>query len=354
MPWDKKARDRVFELNLADQPENVIVRTVTREQGCNDKTVRRCFTALCLIVAQRDRVPEHSLKYLQDRATMLEVTEHYLTELRYAYTMFLDRHSIQPSVWNQHWMDLADVVTSLRGTGVWALANLDLATWWSRKDADPTWPIGGAKVTRFPGNKMSVALDEEALPEWAMLQQHLPNDPMWRAAEAWRASAAEDTAARIDLFSAISNRIEALEEDGGLGIALSDDLLGAGAPDPCVSLHYAFHLHRHLLGGLFSSREQDMEADGFRQSGSDLDILYLHGDPVVKSADSELRRRATEFFVSSQRTLRELPQARKTRGCWLRNRELEQALHAHAERVAALSGLPVGSRCASCPILVHG
>ena len=353
MPWDHKAQDHVFELNLAGQPEKEIVRLVTRKYGVADKTVRRCFSGLCLIVAERDRVPDSRLRYLQQRATLLEVTEGYLLNLRHAYSMFLDRHSILPSVWHQHWMDLTAVVSSLRGTGVWSLADFDLAVWWSRINADRTWPIGGAKVTRASGNKMSVALDAEALPQWAMLQQHLPDDPMWRAAEAWKVSAARDAAARIGLLSAISRQIKASKQDQGLEFALVDDLLSAGAPDPGVSLRYAFDLQRGVLGGLVSSGEKVVEPGDFKQYESNPDIRYMDGIPMVKSAESKSRERGAEFFVRSQRTLRALPRARTARASWLRNRQLEDALHAQIERVAGLSGLPIGSRCDGCPIPVR-
>ena len=137
MSWGPEVRKKVFDFYLQGSPEKEIVKVLRRGWSVDEKTVRRCLTGLDMIEETTE-----SADGIKDRFERLGGTEHYLVDLRRAYSAY-KRRELGDNFGGstaEHRKTLNPPLADLQGIGPIEIHDLDLATLYSRP-ADPIGPL---------------------------------------------------------------------------------------------------------------------------------------------------------------------------------------------------------------------
>ena len=252
----------------------------------------------------------------------------------------------------EHRHTLMVPLLDLRGVGQTDVHDYDLATWYSRPE-DHWWPIPKGQAHRGFKGGVTVRLDAEEMLEWKYVAQHLPEDPVWAAAEGWKRAVAADLSARLRLLKAIIHRIEKPEEKGGLGLPVELQMKPYGTPErSAVGLKYAFTICDQVLSGSLGLRHGAIKKEAFRVIAGlkDSNILYLGDYPAISSPDEVVRDGAINFLLDAQKSLVSLDAVVAATRAYSEAKVETGKVKEHVNRLRLDVAFPKGTTCDACRV----
>ncbi len=241
----------------------------------------------------------------------------------------------------RHRSDLVEVVIpELKGINVFPARDLDLAIFWSRP-SEPSWPIGSGKLERQTRGRLGIRLFIEEKLEWAYLRQHMKDDPVWDAVDAWKQAMVMDLTARFGLLDKI-----VAETQSRIGLPVLDDLVDLGNDKDALGLYYAYTLYDQVFSRavgitLSSKRREDFTFEP-------PNVTRLGGYMVVRSHDLSLRTLAISYLLDAQVSLVELTETQAARAAYEAVLSITDSVKNHSERIRLAVAFPEGSTCDGC------
>ena len=277
-------------------------------------------------------IPEGEIKRLQGDAAE---TEQQLTSFPQA----------PPTDKGIHWNDLMPVLLDLQGVEPLPVDSEDLATWHFRPK-EPSWPITRGRVCRHKNGTLGIQLPVEQKLEWAYLRQHLSDDPVWDAIEAWKQAMAEDLGARMAILRGITPLIEKPEAQGGLGLSVVPDIMKRSENEAAVDLYYVFTIYRQVLAqslglSLVAKRKEEFLSEA-------PDTVHLGGRPVIAAPNAALRGQAVDFLLQAQDKFVSIEEAQTAKVCYREGEQRTDELKRHLDRLRLARAFPAGTLCDGC------
>ena len=342
MVWDRYAQRRVIALIDRGLEEKDIVAEVTRDFGCNDKSVRKCVGALQVRDLRRSNAPGRELESAEDRFFGgLGGTAHYLRELDSAVTAL---HEARDSpAGREHRKNLLAALLNLKGVGPLPLRDTDLMMLMASDRSH--WPIAkGELLKEGSGRSWGVKLDVESTHRWLYVEQHLRGNPFLAHVDHLKKAIADDLAARLSLMSGIADRVGMPAPDG---IELEViDFDASVEEQEGVHPYFIFTLYDQLLSRALDLSLLAKRRDEFRSETRGTD--HLGGWPVVSSPDPVRRATSIDYLVAAQERLAGLPVVELAADAY---REAEQAaklIEWDLDGMEADAGLFAGNYCDGC------
>lgn len=319
MVWDRSAQRRVIALVDRGLEEKDIVAEVTRDFGCDDKSVRKCVGALQVRVLRRTNAPGRELESAEERFFgRLGGTAHYLRELDSAVTALHEARDAP--VGREHRKLLLAALLNLKGVGPLPLRDTDLMMLVAAERSH--WPIArGQLLKESSDGSWGVKFGVEGTHRWLYVEQHLRGNPFLSHLDHLKKAIAGDLAARLSLMSGIADRV-GMPAPEGVELEVID--FDASVEEQRgVHPYFIFTLYDQLLSRALDLSHLAKRREEFRSETRGTD--YLGGRPVVSSPDPARRATSIDYLVAAQEQPMELP-------------EVELAANAHraAEQAAKL------------------
>lgn len=236
------------------------------------------------------------------------------------------------------------VIPELKGIDVLPARDFSLATWYLRT-GETTWPIARGRIEREPGGRLTVRLYVEGKLEWEYLRQHLKDDPVWRALDAWKRAVTRDVSMRLSLLGQIVDRIK-----DEIGLPVLENLGAAREESSAVDLYYAFTIYDQVFCRVLGVALTPKRKDEFMLEMPN--TIYLGGRPVVRSPDPALRIKAINFLLQAQTAFVELPRALEVKRAYKRVQDRTGEIKKHADRIRLSVAFPDGSKCEGCKFAI--
>jgi excisionase family DNA binding protein len=239
----------------------------------------------------------------------------------------------------KHRNDLLDpVIPELKGIDVFGALDSGLATWYARPH-ETSWPIARGKVERRNGGRLAIRLFVEEKLEWAYLRQHLQNDELWTAIDAWKRTMTRDIGLRLTLLGQIVRRIES-----GTGLKVSE--LGSAGKGSGIDIYYAYSIYDQVFCKVIGIRLGLIQKDQFAFDAPN--TMRLGGQPVIRHQDANMRTKAVDFFLDAETSLVDLPEAGKAKNAYEDAQQKTEEVKRHADRIRLTVAFLQGSACDAC------
>ena len=231
------------------------------------------------------------------------------------------------------------VIPELKGIDVFPPRDFDLAIFWSRPH-EPHWPISKGTINRQDSGPMVCLAVEEKL-EWTYLRQHLKNDPIWDAIDAWKQAMVTDFTARSGLLDKIAAEIQAK-----IGLPVLEDLGYSGNDKDGLGLYYAYTLYEQVFSRAVGIplAPKCMEDFSFESPR----VTRLGGYILVHSHDPSIHTLAVDYLLQAQVSLVELTETRAARAAYEEVLSRTVLVKKHSERIRLAVAFPEGSTCDGC------
>lgn len=226
---------------------------------------------------------------------------------------------------------------------VFPTRDFDLAIFWSRPN-ELGWPISKGRMKRHDSGFIVQLAVEEKL-EWAYLRQHLKDDPIWDAINAWKQAMVMDLTARFGLLDKI-----VAETQSRIELPVRGDLTGSESDQDALGLYYAYTIYDQVFSRVVGILLSPKRKEEF--SFEEPNVTRLGGYMVVCSHDLSLHEKAIDYLVGAQVSLAELPETRAVRAAYKSALSKTALVKKHSERIRLAVVFPEGSKCVGCSQLV--
>ena len=341
MVWDRYAQRRVIALVDRGLEQKDIVAEVTRDFGCNAKSVRKCVGALHVRALRRSNSSKAELESAEERFLGLEGTEHYLDELERAVTAL---HEVRDSpAGREHRKNLLAALLELKGVRPLPVRDTDLMMLMAADQAH--WPIAkGELIKEGSDGSWGVKFDVEATHRWLYVEQHLRGNPFLGHVDHLKKAVADDLAARLSLMSGIADHVR-MPAPEGIELPVVDFDARVEEQEG-VHPYFIFTLYDQLLSRALDRSHLAKRVEEFRSETPGTD--HLGGWPVVSSPDPVRRAASIDYLVAAQERLVGLPVVELAATAY---REAEQAakwIEWDLDGMEADAGLFTGNYCDGC------
>jgi len=217
--------------------------------------------------------------------------------------------------------------------------HFDLAIFWSRPN-EPGWPISKGRMKRHDSGFIVQLAVEEKL-EWAYLRQHMKDDPIWDAIDAWKQAMVMDLTARFGLLDKI-----AAETQSSIELPVLDDLVDLGNDKDALGLYYAYTLYDQVFSRAVGIPLSSKCRGDFTFEPPN--VTRLGGYMVVRSHDLSLHTLAISCLLDAQVSLVELTETKAARAAYEAALSKTALVKKHSERIRLAVAFPEGSTCDGC------
>jgi hypothetical protein len=250
-----------------------------------------------------------------------------------------------PSLLDRHWQVLIPTLLDLRGIGQLALADIDLAIWYSRPH-EPRWPIAKGEACRDAAGKVTVELSAEGKIAWRCLKQHLADDGVWNVIEDCRKAIAGDLASRLALLDAIIQHIEKPVGEGGTGLPVINDMGPMGSPKPAVSLQCAMDTHHQVMARSLELPLAMHPKEAYCKEHPG--VVSVASQPFISSPNPAQLEAAVECLWKAQMDWASLAEAKIAAEAYRAAEQATEEVKRQLERLALALTIPRGSSCEGC------
>lgn len=252
----------------------------------------------------------------------------------------------------EHRRTLLAPLLDLKEVQPMGMHDYDLAIWHSRSNLS-SWPLAKGQVCRSPSRTLEVRLDIESRMEYRYLRQHLPDDLIWSALEAFRQMMAHDIAARLTLLEKVTALVERPEAEGGTGLTVIPDL-DFGTEKEAVSSYYVFTIHDQVLSRCLGLNHAAKERREFSREAPNLTRLGSY--TVISGPDEGRHTRLIELLLKAQEEWTDLPEAGAAAEAYRLAEAATSEVRQQLDRLRLAVGFPTGSRCQGCDweTIAHG
>ena len=240
----------------------------------------------------------------------------------------------------KHRRDLLGAVIPGLDIAVFPPRDLDLATFWSRPN-ESSWPIGSGKLERQARGKFGIRLFIEEKLECAYLRQHLKDDPIWDAIDAWKQALVMDFTARFGLLDKII-----AETQSRIGLSVLGDLGYSNNDKDALGLYYAYTIYDQVFSRAVGISLSSKHREDFTFEPPN--ITRLGGYMVVRSHDLSLHTLAINYLLDAQVSLVELTETRAARATYEEALSRTALVKKHSDRIRLEVAFPEGSICDGC------
>ena len=223
--------------------------------------------------------------------------------------------------------------------GVFPPRDFDLAIFWSRPH-EPHWPISKGRIKRQNGDFIVQLTAEDKL-EWTYLRQHLKNDPIWDAIDAWKQAMVTDFTARFGLLDKIVDEIQSK-----IGLPVLENLGYSGNDKDGLGLYYAYTLYDQVFSRVVGIPLAQKHKEDFTFESPN--FTRLGGYMVVRSHDLSLHTLAINYLLDAQVSLVELTETRAARATYEEALSRTALVKKHSDRIRLEVAFPEGSICDGC------
>ena len=188
---------------------------------------------------------------------------------------------------------------------------------------------------------MIVQLAIEGKLEWVYLRQHLKNDPIWDAIDAWKQAMVTDLTCRFGLLDKI-----ATETHSRTGLPVLGDVEGPDRDKDALGLYYVYTVYDQVFCravgiSLSPKRREDFILESPR-------VTRLGGYILVQSHDPSIHTLAINYLLEAQGSLSKLPEARVARIAYEAVLSITALVKKHSDRIRLAVAFLEGSTCDGC------
>ena len=156
----------------------------------------------------------------------------------------------------------------------------------------------------------------------------------------WKLTAAQDLAARGDLFESI---LEAVKRDADMPVV--SDLSSRSGIEPCLTPYYLVAIYDQALLQAVGKQDPEITRDSFRPEEGG---VLLRGFRLVNGGSKAQVDRAIDLFLKLQTEIVGSEQAKVSADTYHKARSRTTQLKQHLRRIRLSPGLPPGSVCDGC------
>jgi hypothetical protein len=258
-----------------------------------------------------------------------------------------DRVSTNPVAIQRHFDNLMTPLLGLLEVLPLGIHDRDIGIWFIRPNEE-NWPVTKGRAYRNGDviSELKLDAEEASEPEFELLKQHMPDDPVWKAIEGWKTAMTKDLTARFALLRKVVDHIESLGEDGGLEMPVEEQPERSSRTGTIAGVFLAFIVYDQILTDTMQLRHGFYNRD--RVEYLPPDLTQVAGFSIVRTDNENDRQRAIDFFFEDWKGVDWKPEVDALARAY---RAAESASDEVKRRVNMLrlgTGFPQGSRCVAC------